>query len=93
MGGDFIDGIVKRRGGGGGGDDAAATDKGPSYADAKRSALVDLARILGVGKGDRAAFDSAMTDLVEACMEDEEKETPDEEAAEPGAADESDTGE
>lgn len=87
---DFIDGIVKRRG-----DAPPAGDapKGPSYADAKASALDDLARILGVGKGDREAFDSAMTDLVEACMEDEEDESPDEEASEPGEGGDSEDGE
>lgn len=80
---DFIDGIVAKRGGGG--DEPPA--KAPGYGDAKKSALDDLARILGVGKADRGAFDSALSDLVEACMEDEEKETPEEEAAEPGESD------
>jgi len=80
---DFIDGIVKRRGGApadDGGD--AAPAKAPGYGDAKKSALDDLARIVGVMKADRGAFDAAMTDFVEACMEDEEKETPADESAE-----------
>jgi hypothetical protein len=89
--GDFIDGIVKRRGGG---DDAPApAAPKASYGAVKGDALGTLARILGVGKGDRAAFDSAMTDLVEACMEDEEKETPAEEDAEPDTGDAADEGE
>lgn len=82
--GDFIDGIVKRRGSAPAADEGdGAPAKPPGYGDVKSSALGDLARILGVGKDDRATFDDAMKSLVEACMEDEEKEPPAEEAAEP----------
>lgn len=77
---DFIDGIVKRRGGAPA-DDAPAPKA--SYGAVKGDALGTLARILRVSKEDRGAFDSALQDYIEACMEDEEKETPAEEEAEP----------
>jgi len=77
---DFIDGIVKRRGGAPA-DDAPAPKA--SYGAVKGDALGTLARILRVSKEDRGAFDAALADYIEACMEDEEKETPAEEDAEP----------
>ena len=85
---DFIDGIVAKRGGG---DAPAAKAKAPGYGAVKGDALSTLARILRLTKEDRGAFDAALTDLIEACMEDEEKESPADEAAEPDTEAESDT--
>lgn len=81
---DFIDGIVAKRGGGGG---SAPPAKGPGYGAVKGDALSTLARILRVAKEDRGEFDAALADYVDACMEDEEKETPADEAAEPDEGD------
>lgn len=77
---DFIGDIVKRRGGGS--PPASDAPKGPGYGSVKSDALSTLARILRVTKEDRGEFDAALADYVEACMEDEEKESPSDEAAE-----------
>ncbi len=73
--GDFIDKIANRAGG-----KTKAAPPESSYGRVKQKALDDLAAVLGVDEKGREEFDGALTDLISACMKDEEKDEP----AEPG---------
>lgn len=78
--GGFIEAVVERAKskGGGAGDSAKADDGGggESYDSVRKDALGTLARILDVPEESREDFDKALSELIQACMDDTEAKEP-----------------